>query len=914
MVLSSLSAFAQLPLESFEGAFPPTGWGVYDNGIGTNVSWAQSNGSTAQPAHTGTYAAYLNRENVPTGLPEDWLITPQFNVPVNAQVKFWSRLTQGGDQGSIYQLRVSVNATQAALGNYTVIKQWSESEINLSQTEYAPITVDIPTAVAAVGSQAYVAFVMLGDNGDRWLVDDVQVVSKCLDPTTLIASNPTLDGATLSWANPSGATKFEIEIILATAAPTGTGTVFTSTTPSYTAAGLQPDTDYRYYVRAYCTDSNVSNWVGPYPFGTLAPGATCQAPKFITSLPYSTTDNTSNYGDDYNGAPGTSGCGTTGSFLNGDDVFYSYTATFTGNISISMTGNGANSGMFVYTSCANVGSSCAAGGTGSATTPVNIPSFAVTSGQTYYIAISTSGTTQSTPYTLIIQQVNCAQPVGQATTNVTATSANLNWTNPSSATAWQVVVQPGGQGVPQGAGDPATTNVNYPATGLNPATLYEYWVRADCGNSTFSAWAGPYTFTTTQIPATLNYSEGFEGTTGWTLNNGTQVNKWAIGSATSNGGTKSLYITNDGGTSNAYTVGTTAVVQAYRDIQIPAGANQVSLQFDWKGQGESTFDYVRVWVVPTTFNPTAGTQIVAGTDRVQLGGNLNLNGNWTTATYVMNVAAYVGQTRRVVFEWRNDNSGGTQPPAAIDNVNLALVTCPSPSNLALGTVNTNSAGITWTASGVGTPTYDYYVATNTTAPTASTTPTGNVSTVGTTIGGLQPSTSYNVWVRANCGPGDTSFWIGPVAFNTTQIPGTLNYYDDFEGTIGWTLNNGTQTNKWVVGTATSNSPTHSLYISNDNGTSNAYTTGTTSVVQAYRDIQLPATAGQISVQFDWKAAGESTFDYIRVWMVPVTFTPTPGTQIAAGTDRVQLGGNLNQNANWTSATYKIGRASCRERV
>ncbi|WP_435525745.1 hypothetical protein [Chryseobacterium indoltheticum] len=73
---------------------------------------------------------------------------------------------------------------------------------------------------------------------------------------------------------------------------------------------------------------------------------------------------------------------------------------------------------------------------------------------------------------------------------------------------------------------------------------------------------------------------------------------------------------------------------------------------------------------------------------------------------------------------------------------------------------------------------------------------------------------------------------------TTQIPATLPYIQGFTTGNDLALLNGTQTNKWVRGTATGN-PAQSLYISNDNGTTNAYT-HTTSTVQAFRDIQIPA--------------------------------------------------------------------------
>src|SRR5690606_13115167 len=90
-------------------------------------------------------------------------------------------------------------------------------------------------------------------------------------------------------------------------------------------------------------------------------------------------------------------------------------------------------------------------------------------------------------------------------------------------TSWQLVIQAPGSGIPPGAGTTVTTNTNYPATGLTQATPYEYWVRADCGNGTFSAWAGPYLFNTTICEAvdqctyslvlTDSFGDGWNGNT-----------------------------------------------------------------------------------------------------------------------------------------------------------------------------------------------------------------------------------------------------------------------------------------------------------------------------------------------------------------------------------------------------------------
>ena len=62
MSLFTFFSYGQLS-EGFEGAtFPPTGWYVDDNGIGTTRSWTET--TTASLVHAGLKAAYLDRENV----------------------------------------------------------------------------------------------------------------------------------------------------------------------------------------------------------------------------------------------------------------------------------------------------------------------------------------------------------------------------------------------------------------------------------------------------------------------------------------------------------------------------------------------------------------------------------------------------------------------------------------------------------------------------------------------------------------------------------------------------------------------------------------------------------------------------------------------------------------------------------
>src|SRR5690606_39506573 len=64
---------------------------------------------------------------------------------------------------------------------------------------------------------------------------------------------------------------------------------------------------------------------------------------------------------------------------------------------------------------------------------------------------------------------------------------------------------------------------------------------------------------------------------------------------------------------------------------------------------------------------------------------------------------------------------------------------------------------------------------------------------------------------------------------------------------------------WVVGSSTFASGTHSLYISN-NGSANMYS-GSTSVVQAYTQVAIPADAVDLGLSFDFKCYGERSEEH-----------------------------------------------------
>lgn len=86
----------------------------------------------------------------------------------------------------------------------------------------------------------------------------------------------------------------------------------------------------------------------------------------------------------------------------------------------------------------------------------------------------------------VVAVPTCTVPAGLAASNVTTSSADLNWSSISGISGYQYVIDQTAAS-PAGTGTAVATN-SYAATGLNPGTVYYAHIRTDCGG-TFSTWA-----------------------------------------------------------------------------------------------------------------------------------------------------------------------------------------------------------------------------------------------------------------------------------------------------------------------------------------------------------------------------------------------------------------------------------------
>ncbi|MCX7954305.1 MAG: fibronectin type III domain-containing protein [Bacteroidales bacterium] len=644
--------------------------------------------------------------------------------------------------------------------------------------------------------------------------------ASCTPPSNINITQLTSSSITFNWS--SNAPQFQIEY-----GPQGftqgNGTLINNVTDStYTITGLNPTTTYDIYIRSICNAGDTSSWalitittqcleISTFPWlenfngGTFPPscwsrarGQLTQNVTFTSNTSYWTTKYFANQGNDISARvnnygtgryewlitpPINLGDGSTNYKLEfdlalteyndplppqpaADDKFAVVISTDNGLTwsSLNTLRQWDNQGsQFVYNNISYTGEH------------VIIP----LTGYTGIVKIGfyAESTQSNGDNDLFVDNVkislltNCPEPIGLSASNITGTSALLSWLPTGNETSWNIEYGP--QGFTQGTGTIINNVTNpYLLQGLQPNTYYTFYVQANCGNET-SPWSSPKNFMTAQIPATLPFCTDFEsGANDWTIVNGNQTNKWYIGNATAYNSQKSIYISNTNGATNEYSTTSSSVVHFYRDVTFPSTTYPLYLDFNWKAYGESSYDYLRVYIFNTTEVPIAGTLPSSGS----IGSNFNLQSNWQSASLLL-PDSLKGKTKRIVFTWRNDGSIGTQPPAAVDNICFYALTCPKPTNLNAQNITSTTATISWQPGGTETTWQIAYGVSGFSLNNATYIITNNNNY---NLTGLTPATNYAFYVRAICGQGDTSIWSGPFSFWTECASLNATYSQNFD--------------------------------------------------------------------------------------------------------------------------------------
>lgn len=270
-------------------------------------------------------------------------------------------------------------------------------------------------------------------------------------------------------------------------------------------------------------------------------------------------------------------------------------------------------------------------------------------------------------------------------------------------------------------------------------------------------------FATLTNPVTLPYTQNFETTTSeWVLDT-SGTNKWAIGSATNNGGTKALYISNDSGATNNYSIGT-AQSGTNASVRVDlTGLTAATLSFDWKSNGElsngTIYDYGEVYI------NTGGSDVL-------ISGAREFYNTTTFAQKSIDISAYTGSIVTIKFRWVNDGSAGNQPPFAFDNLSIVPSGIPNFTTTAITNITHNSAntGGTLTTDGGSAITARGVVYATSPNPTIANSVVSNGSGNGAytaNLTGLLSNTTY--YVRAYVTNANGTYYANEVSFTTANI-------------------------------------------------------------------------------------------------------------------------------------------------
>ena len=798
MLCLPLTLRAEQLNEGFEDAtFAPDGWkSIHVSG---EKSWTRST-----TYHNGAASAYVSWAS--SGH-ENYLVTPKLLPADGESLSFY--VTSQSYAGTTLTIEVSTTTAEAASFTTTLATYTTGSSGTIGTTSTSTWVEKVIDLSAYAGQEIYVAFHVVDDNGSSLYLDDVTGVSikedACPRPKNLA-----LDGdadpteALIVWDAVAGAEAeggYELEY--------STSEDFTNPQAPSVIEGeaglledLTPATTYYVRVRAFCGEEGYSEWSSTFSFKTkcVAVSAFPWSENFddITAgsgvLPdcWNRINNSSSYGaypyvyeySSYAHSGTNSLYFATGGSSSYDDeyailpemsdldgkriVFWAKGYNSTSTIKVGRMSNPADASTFVQ-----IGEDIAL--------TSSYQKYAVNMEESGdYIAImvaNLSSYSSNGAYIddIVVEEIPaCLEPSGLAFVSSETNSAILNWeASESGESEWDIYystenVAPTAETV----SSIEKTSAKAIQSGLTPSTTYYVWVRAHCNDDDRSAWIGGISFET-KCEAVSALDEDFDDITAgsgvlpkcWKrINNGSYSTSYPY--VTADG--YSTYSHSAANSLQFYVYGSSSYADQYAVLPEMSTISGKRISFYAKRYSTYTCS-IKVGVMTDPEDASTFTQI---------GDDIALTANHEK--YTVNLSGTGNYIAFKVAKISNTTNG-----AYIDDIVVEDVpSCLEPSGLSFVSSTTNSATFAWTAGGTETA-WDIYYSTENVAPTAETAPIIEGTSAKEILSGLNPSSTYYVWVRAHCGDTDQSPWVGGISFQTEcDAVSALN--ENFNGYTGAT--------------------------------------------------------------------------------------------------------------------------------
>jgi MAM domain, meprin/A5/mu/Secretion system C-terminal sorting domain len=803
-----------------------------------------------------------NAINLYQAVDREWLLSPTFDLStggpfqleVNVAVTNYASSTVGDTMGSDDEVQL-LSSTDGGT-TWVNITTWNvANQPALAGTEF---TADL---TAITGNVQFAIWASDGTVDDAEDYDfhvgkfRVRAIPTCLEVTDLTIDSFIDSETVVSWT--AGNTETDWEIVVqadGTGVPTGSGTA--TTTNPHTETGLTAETAYEVYVRANCLTNGFSAWVGPVTFTTAC--ATFTAPytegfENAGTVPDCwTLAGTNNWlfntsGPNHVGNAGTiTGSTTSGNYYAVVDDSNS-TATTAELISpyvdltpltapalsfYEISNNEANPSATLTVEVWD-GAAWNLVGTYNTNTSgweekiIDLSGLTFTGPAQVKYIVTDSGSFYDD---IAIDDVSfnelpsCLDPTALTLDTATDVTADISWTAGDTETAWEIVVQADGTGVPTGTGTAITTNP-YTESGLTALTAYEVYVRADCGANGFSGWVGPLDFTTTATKITsFPYTEDFESGPGdWSADN-TNSGTWELGAPintiiNSADSGANAWVTDLDGTYNA-NEDSYVISPPFDFSTLVAPEIELSVwwnaEFSWDGMAlQSSIDNGSTWQLVGTngdpdnwYNDSSIGGAPGGQQLGWTGRNSSSNGSagWLVAKHAL--TGLGGESTVILRVAFAADGSGQDEGVGFDTVTISQPACPDLTALAVDSFTNTAATISWMAGNTETNWEIVIQADGTGVPTG----TGTATTTNPhTDSSLTENTAYEVYVRANCLVDGFSEWVGPVDFTTLCSDIVPEYIADMSTNVPdacWDESNdgeiatgpsGSDTSDWTTG-------------------------------------------------------------------------------------------------------------------
>ena len=376
-------------------------------------------------------------------------------------------------------------------------------------------------------------------------------------------------------------------------------------------------------------------------------------------------------------------------------------------------------------------------------------------------------------YVPYVAPPSCLAPDSLTASNLTASSVELNWRAINSATQWQIQYDTAGFTLGNGIDSivnskPKTINL------LSSDTEYDFYVRSICAVGDTSAWSVAGSFKTA-----------------FSCPTGAVCATYTLGAIQTDRGFTALP-----GTSSC--PGTIS-------LTIPAGnrIDSITTRYDmtafalnnaWMSEQRSWLYSVDAATGEASL--TSGVGSTNGTFSYERTGITIANGVTGTADFELHAGRTFG------------GSGCTVDYSAVDNNSWTVIAyysltpaCLEPLSVSSSVVTGDSAQLNWAATGSATQWIVEWDTAGFTAGTGFNSVIVNTDTF-TTITGLTELSTYEFYVRAICGPSDTSSYSPVGVVNTPCSPFTTPFSESFDNTTlpnCWTRSAVTG-GPWVFGT------------------------------------------------------------------------------------------------------------------